>query len=130
MLHGNKYKYTLLAIDVASRYKVARSLRMKQAKDKAEMINDIYRVGPLTYPKVFQCDNGSEFKAEVSKMLEKHGVTIGRAMAKYKHTDIAFIEALNKLLTEQLFKVQDIQELNDAKRVLSIWVKHLYGLVN
>ena len=28
----------------------------------AEMIADIYKVGPLTYPKVFQCDNGSEFK--------------------------------------------------------------------
>ena len=30
----------------------------------------------FTYPKVFQCENGSEFKGEVPKMLEKHGVTI------------------------------------------------------
>ena len=42
----------------------------------AEMIADIYKVGPLTYPKIFQCDNGSEFKAEVTKMLEKHEVKI------------------------------------------------------
>ena len=40
------------------------------------MIADIYKVGPLTYPSTFQCDNGSEFKTEVSKMLEKHGVKI------------------------------------------------------
>ena len=39
--------------DFASRYKVARPLRTKQAKDVAEMIADIYKVGPLTFPKCF-----------------------------------------------------------------------------
>ena len=72
ILYGNKYKYILAGIDVASRYKVARPLRTKQAKDVAEVIADIYKVGPLTYPKIFQCDNGSEFNAEVTKLLEKH----------------------------------------------------------
>ena len=75
-LYGNKYKYILSGIDVASRYKVARPLRTKKAKDIAAMIADIYKVGPLTYPIIFQCDNGSEFKAEVTKMLEKHKVRI------------------------------------------------------
>ena len=49
---------------------------MKQARDIVEMIADIYKVGPLTYPKIFQCDNGSEFKGEVTKMLEKQEVKI------------------------------------------------------
>ena len=69
MLNGNKYKYILSGIDVASRYKVTGPLRIKHAKDIADMITDIYKVGPLTYPKVFQCDSGSEFKEEVPKML-------------------------------------------------------------
>ena len=129
-LYGNKYKYILSGIDVASRYKVATPLRTKQAKDVADMIADIYKVGPLTYPKIFQCDNGSEFKAEVTKMLEKHEVRIQRATTKYKHTHTAFVEALNKILAEQLFKVQDAQELNDPDKVSSTWVKHLYGLVD
>ena len=38
-------------------------------------------------------------------MLEKHGVMIRCMMTKYEHTHIAFVEALNKLLAEQLFKV-------------------------
>ena len=42
----------------------------------------------------------------------------------------AFIEALNKLLTENLFKVQDAQELNDPENVSSTWVRHLYGLID
>ena len=75
-LYGNKYRYILARIDAASRYKVARPLRTKQVKDVADMIADIYKVGPLTYPKIFQCDNGSEFKADVNKLLEQHEVKI------------------------------------------------------
>ena len=43
---------------------------------------------------------------------------------KNKHTHTAFVEALNKILTLNLFKVQDAQELNNPEKV-----KHLYGLV-
>ena len=129
-LYGNKYKYILAGIDAASRYKVARPLRTKQVRDVAEMIADIYKVGPLTYPSTFQCDNGSEFKGEVTKMLGKHEVKIQRVTTKYAHTHTAFVEALNKILTERLFKVQDVQELNDPEKVSATWVKHLYGLVD
>ena len=127
-LYGNKYKCILSGIDVASRYKVARPLRTKLAADIAEMITDIYKVGPLTYPKIFQCDNGSEFKGEVTKLLEKHEVQIRCITTKYKHAHTAFVEALHKILPEQLFKVQDVQELNNPERVLLTWVRHLYGL--
>ena len=75
-LYGNEYNYILSGIDVASRYKVARPMRKKQAKDVSDMIADIYKVGPLTYPKVFQCNNGSKLKAGITKLLEQHGVTI------------------------------------------------------
>ena len=109
-LYENKYKY-----DVASRYKVAR-LKTKQAKDVAEMIADIYKVGPLTYPKKFQCAKGSEFKGEVTRLLEKHDVMILHAMTKYKHTHKAFVKSWNQLLIEELFKVQHVQDLNDPER--------------
>ena len=63
-------------------------------------------------------------------MLEKHEVTIQCATTKYKHTHTAFIEALTKILAEQLFRVQDVQELNDPEKVSLTWVKHLYELVD
>ena len=47
-LYWNKYKYIPAGIDAASRYKVARPLRTKQARDLAEMIANIYKIGPLT----------------------------------------------------------------------------------
>ena len=49
-LHGNKY--IISGVNVASRYKATRPLRTKQVKDVDEMIADIYKVGPLTYPKL------------------------------------------------------------------------------
>ena len=74
-LYGNKHKYILAGID-AARYKVVRLLRAEQVKDVAEMIADIYKVGPLLYPGTFQCNIGSEFQGEMTKMLEKHEVKI------------------------------------------------------
>ena len=115
---------------MASRYKVARLLRTKQAAGVATMIANIYKVGPLNYLKIFQCDNGSEFKEEMTKLLPKHEVPIQQVMTKYKHTQTVFLEAFSKVLAERLFKVQDVQELNDPERVLSTWVEHPYGSVD
>ena len=41
------------------------------------MLEAIYKKGGVfKYPKVFQCDNGSEFKSEVAKSFEKHKTDI------------------------------------------------------
>ena len=66
----------------------------------------------------------------MTKMSEKHKVKIRQVTTKYAHTHTAFVEALNKILADRLFKVQDDQELNDPEQVSSRWVKHLYGLVD
>ena len=74
-------------------------------------------------------------------MLEKQEVKVQRVKTKYKHTHTAFVEALNKILTERPLKVQGAQELNDGpsgpgvsgphpEQVSSRWVKQLYGLVD
>ena len=81
------------------------------------------------YPKVFQCDNRSEFTNEVTKVLEKHNVDIRRTTTKYKHTDTAFVEAFNKELARLLFKPMNAQEIQDPEKVSTIWVKNLNGIV-
>ena len=132
VVYGSKYKYILSGVDVASRYKIARPLRTKKASDVEFLLKTIYENDkiPLTYPKIFQVDNGSEFKGEVGKLLEKHGVEINRTTTKYKHTHTAFAESFHKILAENLFKIQDAQELNDLEIVATTWVKHLYNLVD
>ena len=82
------------------------------------------------YPKTFQCDNGSEFKNEVTKLLEKHNVDIRRAAMKYRHTHTAFVETFNRELAKLLFKPMDAQELQDPEKVSTIWVKNLNRTVN
>ena len=62
MLYGNKHKYILSGINVASRYKVARPMRTKQVKDTDDRIVNICKVGPLIYPEVFQRYKSSKFK--------------------------------------------------------------------
>ena len=82
------------------------------------------------YPKVFQCDNGSEFENEVTKLPEKYNVDIRRATTKYKGTHTAFVEAFNKELAKLLFKPMDAQGLQDPEKVSAIWVKNLNKMVN
>ena len=131
LFEGNTYKYILTGIDVASRYKVARPLRTKKSREVGYVLEAIYKKsGVFKYPKTFQCDNGSEFKNEVTKLLEKHNVEIRRATTKYKHTHTAFVEAFNKELAKLLFKPMDAQELQDPEKVSTIWVKNLNKTVN
>ena len=109
---GNMYKYVLTGINVASRYKVAKPLRTKKSSKVTFVLEAIYKKsGVFKYSKAFQCDNGSELKNEVIKLLEKHSVEIRRATKKYKHTHTAFLKAFNKELAKLLFKPMDAQEL-------------------
>ena len=135
MLHnlfeGNTYKYILTGIDVASRYKTARHLKTKKSSEVAFLLEAIYKKsGVFKYPKAVQCDNGSEFKNEVTKLLEKHNADIQRATTKYKNTHTAFVEAFNRELAKLLFKPMDAQELQDPEKVSTIWVKNLSKTVN
>ena len=124
LFEGNTDKYILTGIDVASRYKVARHLRTKKSSEVAFVLKAIYKKsGVFKYPKTFECDNGSEFKNEVTKLLEKHNVEIRSAATKYKHTHTAFAEAFNKELAKLLFKPMDSQELQDSEKVSTIWLK-------
>ena len=94
------------------------------------MLEIIYKKGGVfKYPKVFQCDNGSESKCDVTKLLDKHNVDIRRTTTKYKHTHTAFVEAFNKDLAELFFKSMDAQELKDPEKVSTNWVKNLNSIV-
>ena len=118
VFEGNTYKYILRGIDVASRCKVARLFRMKKSSEVAFLLEAIYKKGGVfKYPKAFQCDNGPEFKNEVTKLLEKHNVDIRRATTKYKYTYTAFLEAFNKELAKLLLKPMDAQELQHPEKV-------------
>ena len=77
VFEGNTYRYILTGMDVALRYKVARPLMTKKASKVAFVLETIYKKGGVfKCPREFQCDNGSEFKNEVTKLLEKHNVDI------------------------------------------------------
>ena len=131
LFERNTYKYILTGIDVASRYEVARPVRTKTSGEVAFVSEAIYKKGvAFKYPKAFQFDNGSEFKNEVTKLLEKYSVQIRRATTKYKHTHTAFVEAFNKELAKLLFKPMDTQELQYPEKVSTILVKNLNKFVN
>ena len=53
LAHGKKvYKYALTVVDVASRFKVAEPLTLKESDEVSKAFQRIYRRGPLKWPQL------------------------------------------------------------------------------
>ena len=110
---GNKtYRYALVVIDVASRYKDAEALSTKESSEIAMCFSKIYSRKPrrLSWPGVLVVDPGRVFMGSVTKLMEQHRVSIQRSLAG-NHRSQAFVERANKTLSERLFSHQYAQEM-------------------
>ena len=69
--------------------------------------------GVFKQPKVFQFDDGPEFKRDVKKLIGRHNIGVGRAAAKFKDTYIALVKLFNKQFTKAFFEPMDAQDIQD-----------------
>ena len=106
-------------------------LRPLKHSEVASVLKVIYEKGGVfKYSQVFQCDNRSEFKSDVTKLPEKHNVDIIKTTTKYKLTHTAFVEVFNKLLAKQLLKSMNAQKLHNPEKVSAIWVENLKAIIS
>ena len=63
------YKYALILVDIASRYKEAEPLTSKDSAEVAKAFQSIYRRSPLTWPQMLQVDPGRDFMGSVTKEM-------------------------------------------------------------
>ena len=116
------YRYALVVIDVASRYKDAEALTSKESSEIARCFSKIYS-RKLSWPGVLIVDPGREFMGSVTTLMKQHGVSIQRGQAG-NHRSQAFVERANKTLSERLFSHQYAQEMIANGRSRE-WVKRL-----
>ena len=116
------YRYALVVIDVATRYKDAEALTSKESQEVAKAFDRIYS-RKLKWPKRIMVDPGKEFMGSVTKLLERKGVKIQRSEAG-NHRAQAFVERANRTLGERLFSHQYAQEMVSDERS-RVWVKRL-----
>ena len=116
------YRYALVVIDVASRYKDAGALTSKESSEVAGCFGKIYS-RKLGWPDVLIVDPGREFMGSVTTLMRQHGVSIQRGLAG-NHRSQAFVERANKTLSERLFSHQYAQEMLGDGRSRE-WVKRL-----
>ena len=116
------YRYALVVIDVASRYKDAEALTSKDSSEIAKCFSKIYS-RKLGWPEMLVVDPGREFMGSVTMLMKQHGVSIQRGQAG-NHRSQAFVERANKTLSERLFSHQYAQEMISDKRSRE-WVKRL-----
>ena len=130
------YKYALVVVDIASRYKDAEPLTTKESREISEAFKKIYS-RKLKYPKTLMVDPGKEFMGEVSKLMNYHNVRIQRSEAG-NHRAQAFVENANRILGEKLFSHQYAQEMISDTRPAKggegsarsrVWVKRLPAIL-
>ena len=105
------YRYALVVIDIASRYKDAEALTSKESYEVAKALSKIYP-RQLKWPKTLIVDPGKEFMGNVTKLMERQNVIIQRSEAG-NHRAQAFVERANRTLGEKLFSHQYAQEMID-----------------
>ena len=127
------YKYALTVVDVASRYKEAEPLSSKNSDEVAKAFSNIYKRGPLKWPKLLQVDPGREFMGDVNRVMSSHNVEIRRG-EKSLHRAQGIVERFNRTLAERLFGHQYAQEIlleaRGEKNIRSSeWVKRLPDVI-
>ena len=116
------YRYALVVIDVATRYKDAEALTSKESQEVSKAFEKIYK-RELKWPKRIMVDPGKEFMGYVTKLMSSHNVKIQRSEAG-NHRAQAFVERANRTLGERLFSHQYAQEMVSEGRS-RVWVKRL-----
>ena len=121
------FRYALVVIDVATRYKDADALTSKESQEVAKAFERIYsqkiKRRSLNWPKTLIVDPGKEFMGSVTKLMSSHNVKIQRSEAG-NHRAQAFVERANRTLGERLFSHQYAQEMISEGRS-RVWVKRL-----
>ena len=123
------YKYALNIVDVASRYKGSYQLTTKNSKEVSQAFQWIYENTPLTYPKTLIIDEGSEFRGDTTKLMDKHNVIIQRSDPS-QHRSQGIVERFNRTLADRLLTYQYHKELEDPSKSNREWVFRLQNVVS
>ena len=116
------YKYALVFVDIATRYKDAEPLTSKESSLVAKAFEKIYS-RKLNWPSVLMVDPGKEFFGSVNTLMKKHAVKFQRSEAG-NHRAQSFVERANRTLSGRLFSHQYAQEMITEGRLVE-WVKRL-----
>ena len=101
----------------------------KNAKEVAQAFQWIYQNTSLTYPKTLIIDDGKEFYGDVTKLMEKHDVTIQRGDPS-QHRSQGIVERFSRTLADRLFGFQYHEELENPSKSNREWVSRLQNVVS
>ena len=124
----NGYRYALVVTDIATRLSDDEPLKTKDSEEVAEAFYKIYQRGILKLPMFIKMDDGSEFKGEVKRWLNRNRVHVSYAKPG-RHRQLAMVERTNLFLGRALLKRMLTQELLTGQPSTK-WVKILPWVIN
>jgi hypothetical protein len=120
--HDTKYKYCLVAVDLATAHMDAEALKTKDSTEVCKALIKIYKRRYLNIPETIEVDSGREFKNTFAAYWKDYADI--RTKEPGRHRQQAVVESMNGLLGKLLFMKMSEKELQTDK-VNREWVKFL-----
>jgi hypothetical protein len=107
--HNNGTNFLLNAVDIYSRYAWSFPLKNKQASTVKPELKKVYDDINKRYPNnkiIFEADNGSEFKGQVSKLNDDYDIKVilNNPDKLNQHTFMSIVERFNRTLLNKIKK--------------------------
>lgn len=118
-----KYKYLLVAVDVATRSSDFEPVADKKSSTIVDALKKIYSRQYLNMPYMFQVDDGSEFKDDFKKYVNKHNRGVRTAQTA-RHRQQAVVEKWNQFIGKALTYRMLVKEIETGKRNTE-WTQYL-----
>ena len=125
MPNDNGFLYALVIVDISTSRVEAEPLKHRDALTVRDAFKKIYedKKRGLTFPRLLQVDDGSEFKAECRQYLESKDVIV-RAGKAGRSRQQATVESLNGEIAKSLFMRMSAEELLNNEKSTE-WVDDL-----
>jgi hypothetical protein len=121
------FKYALVVVDCFSKECDAVPLKSKDADVVLKAIVKIYGRHILSYPKVLECDSGTEFKSAFKKHFIDKGVKVHVGQVG-RHRTQALVEMKNKYIGSIIHRIQAQAEI-DTGRANRKWIEYLPTII-
>ena len=121
--HDGKYKYLLVAVDIATRSSDFEPIIDKKSSTVVNAIKNIYDRKYLDIPYMFQVDDGSEFKDEFKKYVNDNNRGVRTAQTA-RHRQQSIVEKWNQFIGKALNYRMVFAEIETGKPNRE-WVKNL-----
>lgn len=119
--HDGPYKYSLVAVDLATHHMDAQPLKTKSSEEALKALQQMYKRKYLNKPHTIEVDDGTEFKDQFKAHFKDIELRVKKSG---RHRAQAVVEWMNSILSDTLNRFM-LNKSIQKNREIGEWVENL-----